>query len=127
MTWGQVFKSLIRLGFSLTRSLVMFIIFLLMTVFRFVVNLMSDHEDIPPGHEDAEKLEAATHAGKFGAHLHPTTAPSTPTLLRDYTKTSTLHDVDAFGIHIHHTDSRGHSPATAGLTKDNFTFFINFL
>nr|CAD2195338.1 unnamed protein product [Meloidogyne enterolobii] len=117
MTWGQVFKSLIRLGFSLTRSLVMFIIFLLMTVFRFVVNLMSDHEDIPPGHEDAEKLEASTHAGKFGAHLHPTTAPSTPTLLRDYTKTSTLHDVDAFGIHIHHTDSRGHSPATAAQSR----------
>ena len=120
MTWGQVFKALLRLGFSLSRSLVMFIIFLIMTVFRFIVNLMSDHEDIEitTSIENAQKMGATTHGGKFGTLHHPTTAPSTPTLLRDYTKTTTVHEVDAFGIHIHHSDSRGHSPAAAGHSKN---------
>lgn len=116
MTWGQVFKSFLRLGFSITRSFVLFIIFLITTGFRFVVNLMSDHEDIDiiVTPENIQKM--GVHGGKFGNLHHPLTAPSTPTLLRDYTKTTTtVHDVDAFGIHIHHTDtSRGNSPAIVG-------------
>jgi len=116
MTWTQLFKESLRFGFSFLRSIVFFVLFLLMTIFRFVQNLMSDRDE----DADADQLKlppgSMRHQPPWAAHQPP---PATPTLLRDFTRNTAAHDVDAFGIHIHHASSRSPSPNVAAKNAMN--------
>jgi Na+-transporting methylmalonyl-CoA/oxaloacetate decarboxylase gamma subunit len=67
---------------SIGRSLVYFVLFLLMTICRFIGNLMSDNEDeratLLAAQAEQMKMAAAAQAARHGAFATPTT----PTLLR---------------------------------------------
>lgn len=108
MTWAEVLAESLKLCFRAGRAVVLFFLFLLITAFRFVGNLMSDREEEgdgdPAGKGEKHQSGGTAGGGKFAA-------PPTPTFFRDYTRTTAAHEVDAFGIHIHHaTSSRSTSP-----------------
>uniref|UniRef100_A0A914H250 Ryanodine receptor n=1 Tax=Globodera rostochiensis TaxID=31243 RepID=A0A914H250_GLORO len=114
MSWTELFTEMVLLSFRAGRAVAFSIIFLLATACRFVGNLM---EDSSGGETEADQHASGAAqrgvGGKFG-----TTAAQTP-FFRDYSRTTAAHDMDAFGIHIHHhAGSRSPSPHVTAPTAE---------
>ena len=108
MTWTDLFIELLKQGWKAGRAIFFVIFFLVATIFRFVGNLMDDHL------AEGDLLSQQKQTPQKQKHGFP--ASGFPTgyaqqVFPEYNRRTAAHDVDAFGINIHHV--RNESPPEA--------------
>lgn len=99
LTWAQIFIEFLKLVFRLGKGIVMFLLFIVMTFFRFIFYLTSP-EDSKEDRESVQQL--AAHADQHQP-IHPV---NNMPFFR-----STRHGVDAFGMSIRTEEANGVPPS----------------
>ena len=111
MTWAQLIVELLKLGWRIGRTVFTVLFMLVATICRFVMNLMNSDESVS-GRGDQQYSKSPTKKspqyGQFSGYQQP--------VFPDYHRRTAAHDVDAFGIPIHHAQGESPTPASPTVT-----------